>query len=367
MKGSIKQKLTWSRKIAVLLIVTSLLLPGLLSWPVNAVISSCSASVTPVNITPQTTANFQFNITNTSSSTVTWMRISRPSSNYYIAGDPDLAGWSYFRSGEQLTLIEGNLSAGASLLVTVPITTEAVQSGPENWVVQMSDDPDGVAATACSGSLSTSISGNAPDTQEPEISNISLSSLTATSVIISWQTDEPAVSRVDYGTTNQYGQSKNSNSLLTSHQITLTGLKPDTGYHFRAASTNPAGNEGLSGDNTFLTPLLGSSSASSPLITPIPIKAIPTEKVPPSINLTTPFANPYRDSPQIAGSASDNEALAGIYYSTDGGKNWQLVETTTGLGTKKAVFTIQPQNLDDGNYEVMARAIDTSGNETTTV
>jgi peroxiredoxin len=192
--------------------------------------------------------------------------------------------------------------------------------------------------------------------------------LTTSRATIGWTTDEPATSLVNYGqTAEDYSESTDVDSTLkTSHSVTLTGLLSNTGYHFQVVSEDAIGTGASSNDNTFLTVSAETLSPSdlAPILTstPIPIKAVPTEKQPPTINLTTTFANPYKEPPQISGTASDNEALAGIFYSIDGGENWQLVDVATGLGSKKASFSFKPQSLEDGNYEILARAVDTSGN-----
>ncbi|HSX31879.1 MAG TPA: redoxin domain-containing protein, partial [Candidatus Saccharimonadales bacterium] len=122
-----------------------------------------------------------------------------------------------------------------------------------------------------------------------------------------------------------------------------------------------ANNIGTSADSTFMTASITQSS-NQPINTVVPIKAIPTESVPPTIVLTTSLQTPFKQTPTIRGEATDNEALAGIEYSTDGGQNWLPTDGLGALPSKKTTFSFTPVNLDDGNYAVLARAIDTSGN-----
>jgi hypothetical protein len=73
---------------------------------------------------------------------------------------------------------------------------------------------------------------------------------------ITWATDEPATTRVDYGTTAAYGSFAPlvpSNSLVTNHSQQRTGLLPNTLYHYRVVSRDVAGNEAASSDFTFTT------------------------------------------------------------------------------------------------------------------
>jgi len=86
------------------------------------------------------------------------------------------------------------------------------------------------------------------------ISGVKASNITDVSVTISWVTDKPATSQMEYGTTDAYGSTTTlDQKLTTSHSITLTGLKPSTTYHFKVKSKDASGNEATSQDQTFTT------------------------------------------------------------------------------------------------------------------
>lgn len=74
-----------------------------------------------------------------------------------------------------------------------------------------------------------------------------------TSATITWTTDEPATSVVDYGLTVSYTNTVWDSAYGTSHSISLTGLSPDTSYHFEVVSEDAAGNVGASGDMVLTT------------------------------------------------------------------------------------------------------------------
>ena len=68
-----------------------------------------------------------------------------------------------------------------------------------------------------------------------------------TSATITWTTNEPGTSRVDYGTSaDALNQTLNDPALVTSHSVNLTGLTPGTTYFFRVRSTDAATNEATS-------------------------------------------------------------------------------------------------------------------------
>lgn len=92
----------------------------------------------------------------------------------------------------------------------------------------------------------------------------------------------------------------------------------------------------------------------------------PDDKTPPVINLTTKPNKVVKEFPSFSGVARDNKAVSLIEYSTDGGKNWLDAESTNGLGGKQVDFSFKPPNIEDGNYTVLARATDSSGNRSST-
>lgn len=92
------------------------------------------------------------------------------------------------------------------------------------------------------------------DTVYPVISNTAASSITMNSALITWTTGEAATSRVEYGLTTGYGsQTTEDMNLVTSHQVALSGLSPNTLYHYRVSSKDAATNQSMSIDRTFTT------------------------------------------------------------------------------------------------------------------
>ena len=96
-------------------------------------------------------------------------------------------------------------------------------------------------------------SGGVPDTLPPVISNVTASA-GDTSVTVTWTTDEGSTSRVEYGPAVGYGSSTVlDGTLVTSHNVVLTGLTPDTQYHYRVRSRDASLNEAMSNDATVRT------------------------------------------------------------------------------------------------------------------
>ena len=86
----------------------------------------------------------------------------------------------------------------------------------------------------------------------PVITSVQATGITSTTATITWTTDVTSDSRVDYGTTTGYGSQQTNASQVTSHSIPLTGLTPNTTYHYQCVSVNTYGTA-TTGDFTFTT------------------------------------------------------------------------------------------------------------------
>ena len=107
------------------------------------------------------------------------------------------------------------------------------------------------------------------DLSAPIISQIEVNAQTSTAVI-SWQTNEPSISWIIYGLDTGYGYEVKTDKYITSHSMTLTGLKPGTAYHYQVKSEDNSGNIGSYTDKMFTT--LTSSSET------VPVKTQKTQK-----------------------------------------------------------------------------------------
>ena len=80
-----------------------------------------------------------------------------------------------------------------------------------------------------------------PDTVPPTLFNVAAANVTSNSATISWTSDEASDSQVEYGPDSGYGQSTPVKpSLVTLHTVPLSGLAPDTVYHYRVRSADAA-------------------------------------------------------------------------------------------------------------------------------
>lgn len=358
-----------------LAIVAALALTSLaIAPPARATLSGCIASISPQSVGISSDTGFLVDVYNPDPSPIQWVRISSPGDQYFSFEDGSASGWSLSMDATTATFDSGSLPHGSDQGFSIQaVAGSAVTT--QTWQVEASDAADGSNAIICSGDTSVSTTNNPSDIH---ITNVGITSIGPTTATITWDTDIASTTRVDYGLDSGYGQVGPTSSALTlTHTVTLTGLTASTGYHYMVTSTTPAdGGTASSGDNTFLTAL----PAPTPIIvvsggSNVPgttIKPTPTETVPPAVQLDTSLAKPFKEPPLLSGLATDNDAVARVEYSIDGGLNWLPAATVTRqlvggvLSPKRVAYSFTPTLQDDGNYQLLVRATDTSGNTATT-
>ncbi len=88
----------------------------------------------------------------------------------------------------------------------------------------------------------------------PTITNVQAIALTDSAATITWNTDVPATSQVNYGLTTSYGSSTTKDTnLVTNHSQTITGLTASTNYNYQVSSDDSVGNNAVSANKGFVT------------------------------------------------------------------------------------------------------------------
>jgi len=122
------------------------------------------------------------------------------------------------------------------------------------------------------------------DVTAPLISNVLVSNVTANSAVITWTTDEPADSQIDYGLTKTYASSTILDAnLVTSHSQGISGLELSTKYFIKVKSRDASGNLRDAEDFDFTT--TDAADTISPLISNISVSNITETSV--TISWTT--------------------------------------------------------------------------------
>jgi hypothetical protein len=94
-----------------------------------------------------------------------------------------------------------------------------------------------------------------PYTNAPVVQFAPAAVANSTTASISWPTDQVSDGAVEYGLTASYGSATTNASLLWYHTVNLSGLSPDTTYHYRVKSKGTNNLTGFSTDYVFTTTL----------------------------------------------------------------------------------------------------------------
>ena len=177
--------------------------------------------------------------------------------NIYVAGAQREMKWP----GRANDLIFDEDSIYELIDMTAPFVEMVVKPWPDQLSDLNGEESAGEWSLEICNSLTT---GNATlqkwaiilekDSTSLTITDVAATVLSPNSALIEWQTDEPADSRVFYGTTSGVLPLEESDSaLVTDHAVTLTGLTPDTTYYFMVSSADGTGNTAQSAEESFHT------------------------------------------------------------------------------------------------------------------
>ena len=99
------------------------------------------------------------------------------------------------------------------------------------------------------------------------VTNVAAAASDSQSATVTWATNLPATSQVEYGTTTAYGTATSiSPEMVTAHSAVMTGLAPNTEYHYRVHSKTASNDEAVSPDGV-VTTTGQSNSGSGPFAT----------------------------------------------------------------------------------------------------
>ncbi len=127
----------------------------------------------------------------------------------------------------------------------VPVTN---YYGSDSFVVQISDGNGGTDTITVNVTIT--------DRTPPVISDIASGSLTGSSALITWTTDESASTKVSYGVGTSYGSNTSetdTSSRVISHSKTVWGLHACTTYYYAVVSADAASNTSTAAGGSFTT------------------------------------------------------------------------------------------------------------------
>jgi glucose/arabinose dehydrogenase len=138
-----------------------------------------------------------------------------------------------------------------SIGVPSPQTINGLQYTFDSWSDGGARAHEIIAPATPTTYLAT-LGGESP--ASPVISDVDVSKIRRTRATVTWTTNEPATSQLEYGRTTEYGKfTRLDPSLVASHEKTIKNLRRNRVYHFRVHSVDAEGNSAASADFKFRT------------------------------------------------------------------------------------------------------------------
>jgi len=165
-----------------------------------------------------------------------------------------VASYVVYRDGEPMATTPGTSYIDAKVN---PSATYSYTVAARDWRDNASAPSDALVVTTPTGS----------DSRAPIISNFRVTDITATSVVVSWKTDELATTRIRYEVLYSGDETViQDGALTTTHRVALSGLTPNTVYRCHVASVDAANNENEYARKDFRTSTLGGSENFAPVL-----------------------------------------------------------------------------------------------------
>ncbi len=167
----------------------------------------------------------------------------------------------WYSTTTPLVILDTTLSViSTNLLTNHTVSLSDITASTTYYFIVTSADAAGNQATSTESSfLTLTEEAQEPeDTTPPTLSDITATSTTATSTIISWKTDEQATSQVWYGSSTPLTISTSTSlvensDLVLDHSLQLTELTASSTYYYIVSSVDESGNSAVSSEFFFTT------------------------------------------------------------------------------------------------------------------
>lgn len=199
--------------------------------------------------------------------------------------------------------------------ITAPTEEPTATSTPETTATSTSGTPMATSSTSTTATstttTATTTSTTTATTSAPfAISHVETATVSTSSAIIIWKTNDGADSQVFYGTSESYASSSAVSAInVTSHEMKLVGLKSGTNYSYKVVSKNSSGKTIEKSGFEFSTLYKQKKIAVAPTISNIAIQSVGTST-----------AIIVFDTDILAG-GKINYGTTTAYEKTDGGHN----------------------------------------------
>ncbi len=187
------------------------------------------------------------------------------------------------------------------------------------------------------------------DTEAPQVTSVTTSSVSSSGATICWQAGEPVIGKVEYGpASSSYGWSTDWTKVYATNDcMDLTDLESNATYHFRVVVKDEVGYFGYSEDSTFHTAVNTTGDSEAPEIEEVLFDG-----------------NAVSDGLVIGSSgrfsvkAQDSSGVSRVEFYIDGS-----LAHTAYSGTSWFTWDLDINSIPDGTHELRIKAFDTFNKE----
>jgi len=127
-----------------------------------------------------------------------------------------------------------------AMVLNHSVTVPSLAAATDYHYRILTRDPSGNLTTGSDHIVTTSAQA---DHTPPLITSWAAGNIALTTATITWTTDEPATSDVEYGPNTNYAyNTANPDEYATNHTVNLAGLTPGAKYYYKIVSSDPSGN-----------------------------------------------------------------------------------------------------------------------------
>jgi hypothetical protein len=176
---------------------------------------------TPADVIPPVISDIQIAVANTTA-TISWVtnELSTSSVNY----------------GKTIAYGSDIKDSSTRALKHSAVLTNLTPNTKYHYQIKASDNSNNAKSSADMEFTTKTVKDTAP----PVISNIQ-AEIQGSLAIVTWETDEPSTSIINYGVSEKYGKNVSDLVLTTKHKLSLT-LMPNTDYYYQIKSVDSSDN-----------------------------------------------------------------------------------------------------------------------------
>jgi hypothetical protein len=226
-----------------------------------------------------------------------------------------------------------------------------------HYAVKSKSSPINLATSA-----DLSFTTSPPDGIAIVFSSVQAVAISNTSAYVTWTTNKPTSSHVDYGTSASYGSSTTTDqTLVTSHSVQVSGLTAGTVYHFRVAGSDLCSVAANSGDFTFTTGTTAPNTIWSASATPATPSASDTSAVELGVRFTSDMTGYITGIRFYKGSTNTGTHVGNLWTNTgtllatatftnETASGWQQVNFSTPVAITANTVYVASYHTNVGGY-----------------